>query len=420
MSLLDRLRPLADRQRAGLGLFAFHLLTPFSLAVSNILLGVLVLASPWTRKTAALDRLVPSRRGSGPLVASLLAYIGCLLSAIVASYDPSASARAVSEIFSLLTLVFALALVRDEAESRWLVGGVIAVSAVVASAGLLQFLQGLGDIEHRIRGPLSHYMTFSGVLLVADLLLVARLTCRGGWRRPLSLLALAAINVALIGSLTRSAWVALGVSLLVLVVLRAPRWLMLLPALAFAFVLLAPTPLLARFGSIVDLSDESNYDRLCMARAGMAMVAERPLFGIGPDLVKDRYPLYRHDSAPRYTVPHLHNSFLQLAAERGLPALGAYLALMAAAMVTALSRFRAEGGFAGPRADLLLGTLLALVAFNVAALFENNWGDSEVQRLVLFVLALPFVSGKSAVTSPTAARGPDPTLVYSRAPGASA
>ena len=40
------------------------------------------------------------------------------------------------------------------------------------------------------------------------------------------------------------------------------------------------------------------------------------------------------------------------------------------------------------RAALLV--MLALLAFNTAGLFENNWGDTEVQRVVLFVLALPF------------------------------
>ena len=34
--------------------------------------------------------------------------------------------------------------------------------------------------------------------------------------------------------------------------------------------------------------------------------------------------------------------------------------------------------------------MLALLAFNVAGLFENNWGDTEVQRPALFVLAIPF------------------------------
>jgi O-antigen ligase len=81
---------------------------------------------------------------------------------------------------------------------------------------------------------------------------------------------------------------------------------------------------------------------------------------------------------------------LQLGAESGLLALAAYLWMNGAAIGLALSRYRREGRLAGPRADLYLGAVLALVAFNVAGLFENNWGDTEVQRLALFALALPF------------------------------
>jgi hypothetical protein len=33
---------------------------------------------------------------------------------------------------------------------------------------------------------------------------------------------------------------------------------------------------------------------------------------------------------------------------------------------------------------------VALLAFNLAGLFENNWGDAEVKRLALFVLMMPF------------------------------
>jgi O-antigen ligase len=127
-----------------------------------------------------------------------------------------------------------------------------------------------------------------------------------------------------------------------------------------------------------------------MLEAGMTMVAERPLFGLGPEMVERRYPIYRPPSAPRFDVPHLHNSFLQLAAERGLPALLAYLAMSAASLWALHRCYRREGGSRGPRADLCLGAMLALLAFHVAGLFENNWGDTEVQRPVLFLLALPF------------------------------
>jgi O-antigen ligase len=378
-------------RRIGHFLYASHLLTLWSLGVSNVLLGLGLLAAPWTaRRPAALPR------AARWLLAGLAAYVVLLAAAILASYEPRTSARATSEAFNLASLLLALALVRGEEEARRLVDGAVGVASVVAGAGLFQLLLGMGDLQHRIRGPLSHYMTFSGVLLVADLLLAARLATRGGWRSPWRWLALGLLNVALLASLTRSAWLALAVALLVLLLVRAPRLLLAVPAAALLFVVVAPVPLLARLGSIADLSDESNYDRLCMAQAGLKMIAERPLFGIGPDLVKERYPIYRHPSAPRYTIPHLHNSLLQLAAERGLPALAAYGLMMGAAAAAALSRLRAEGGLAGPRADLYLGALLALLAFNVAGLFENNWGDTEVQRLALFVLALPFVAAPAA------------------------
>jgi O-antigen ligase len=321
-----------------------------------------------------------------------------LLVSVLASYEPARSARAVSELFTLLTLPLGLALLRSERAVRRLVDGLVAAGALVALYGLAQFLWDYGDIDRRIRGPFSHYMTFAGVLLLADLLLLGRLACGDGRRRAWHWLALAAINLALLGSLTRGAWVALALALSLLLALRAPRLLLAWPAALVVFVLAAPVPLLQRALSIVRLDDTSNYDRLCMATAGLAMVAERPLFGLGPELVEARYPIYRHPTAPRFQVPHLHNSFLQLAAERGLVSLGAYLGLMAAAIALALRRYRGEGGAAGPRADLHLGAALALVAFNLAGLFENNWGDTEVQRLALVVLALP--SALRAIAAP--------------------
>ena len=81
-----------------------------------------------------------------------------------------------------------------------------------------------------------------------------------------------------------------------------------------------------------------------------------------------------------------------LAAERGLLSLAAFLYLIALAARRAyvgLAEWRGGGG--GP-ADLHLGVLGALAAFAVAALFENNWGDAEVQRVILMLVALPFVA----------------------------
>src|SRR5260370_16703427 len=84
------------------------------------------------------------------------------------------------------------------------------------------------------------------------------------------------------------------------------------------------------------------------------MIAERPVVGLGPDMVDHRYEIYRQPTAPRYWVPHLHDSFLEMAAERGLPSLAAYLWMMIAGVRLALRRSQAEGGLAGGRAPPFL------------------------------------------------------------------
>ena len=177
------------------------------------------------------------------------------------------------------------------------------------------------------------------------------------------------INVALVGSLTRNAWLGLLVGAGWLVWMRRRRLLLIALPAALAFVVLAPVPVLARALSVTNLSDESSYDRLCMLEAGARMVAEHPLFGIGPNMVERLYPIYRHATASRLNVPHLHDSYIQLAAERGLPALASYLALLAVALARAWRGYRSDlaaghrAGEAGSRADLWLGVTAALMAF---------------------------------------------------------
>ena len=376
-------------ERLGYWLFSGHLLTVFGIALSNIILGAMLLTLPWTLRGRRADWGELS-----PMLVPLGVYGLWLVGSIAASFDPLTSVSGLRELFTLTALLLAPFLVRGEREVRGIVDGLIVVGVLLAGAGLAQYLVGYGDLDRRIRGPFSHYMTFSGLLLICDLLLIAAMILNPRRRRIWHWGALAILNVALLGTLTRSVWVGLGLTLTLYLLVRTPRWLLAYIPAAIVFVLVAPPQILARAESITDLQDRSNYDRLCMVEAGLTMVAERPLFGMGPEMVERRYPIYRPPSAPRYEVPHLHNSFLQLAAERGLPTLAAYLALLAGSAAVAWRRYVREGRDAGPCADLYVGMLLALLALNLAGLFENNWGDTEVQRPALFLLAIPFCLGR--------------------------
>ena len=126
-----------------------------------------------------------------------------------------------------------------------------------------------------------------------------------------------------------------------------------------------------------------------MALEALLEIGQSPT-QLGPGVVETRYPLYRHPTAPRAHRPHLHASYLQLAAEYGVLALVAFAAILTASFSQTLRNYRRDGGAAGPRADLHLGAAAALAAYALAAFFEDNWADTEVQKIALFVIALPF------------------------------
>ncbi len=320
-------------RRVGYIAYALHVWTVFGLFLSN-LAGVVTMA--------AVATLRPKLDGKAR---SVLFPIGlfsvCVLLSVVFSVDPGGSLGGARGLLSLLTLPFGLVLVRGRKQGRAVVDGLIVMATFAALWGLAQLLFGYGGIDHRIRGPFSHWMTFAGVLLIADMLLLAQLVSGREVHRAWRWLALLAVNLGLIACLTRGAWIAGAVGAIVVLLLRAPRWLALLgPALALV-LLLAPTPVRDRVTSIVDLSNFSNYDRLCMLEAGWRMARERPVFGHGPDMVRERYPIYRHPTAPRHWVPHLHNNVVQIAAEHGIVAAATFLWLMVAATWAAYSGFRA-------------------------------------------------------------------------------
>jgi O-antigen ligase len=189
---------------------------------------------------------------------------------------------------------------------------------------------------------------------------------------------------ALLISRTRSAWLGAILGLAAIGVLKAPRALLLLPAGLAAVLLLRPPQVMDR----LTLSDASSRDRFYMWHAGLDMLRDRPIFGQGPGMVLATYPRYRWPEAPNPRAPHLHDNFIQIAAERGLPCLVFWLWLMA--LLIRDSWRAARSGAYGA------GALAVLVAVIAAGAFEYNFGDSEVLMFTLLVSALPYVGAKPA------------------------
>jgi len=114
------------------------------------------------------------------------------------------------------------------------------------------------------------------------------------------------------------------------------------------------------------------------------MIAAHPLTGVGPNMVEKRYADYRGDDAVNKVNPHLHNNPLQIAAERGLPALALWLWF-----VVALCRDLQKRFASGSQRFLAAAALGSAMALLTAGFFEYNFGDSEVLMLFLIVATLP-------------------------------
>jgi putative inorganic carbon (HCO3(-)) transporter len=256
----------------------------------------------------------------------------------------------------------------------------------------------------RVRGPFSIYMTFGGVLLLGTLVFAACLI-NLPWRRMWWTVPAGSVTLAaLVLTYSRNAWLGLAVGAVGLI-LTGRRSIRLPAALivAIALALLAGSgPVASRARSIVNLSDPTIRDRLAMWRAGLAMIRDRPLFGVGPGEVRAWYQHYRRPEAVRPSTGHLHNSAIQIAAERGLPALLTWMWIWVVFFRDGgrvLARLPREPS---TRRALVSASLGGVAGFLVAGLFEHNFGDGEVVMVVYALMALPWIVARDLGTSPRA------------------
>ena len=204
-------------------------------------------------------------------------------------------------------------------------------------------------------------------------------------------IALAAISLpVLAATLSRGAWVACGVGLLVwgLLAWRArPRGVSggrlalaaaALAAVAFLVPLVTPLrpELLERLRQVADLSAPSTQSRFHLWRAGLSMAADHPVLGVGTDGYLAAFPRYR---TPAYwsiewngLSAKAHDELIQIAATQGM--LGVLAALLvvffAARAILRLSRHRdpaVRSGSAAAGGALAAFLVQGLVGFTVVS-----------------------------------------------------
>ena len=352
-----------------------------SIAVAQIAIACAGLA--WTLR--ALRHGVPALpRFALPLGI----YAGLTLLSAAFSRDPSVSVPDTKQLllFVLVPVVFEFA---RGARARTLVTVALTIGAASALVGIVQYgVLHYGGLGRRPQGTLSHWMTYSGTLMLVICAATARLlydTRDRGW----AAVAMPALVTSLALTLTRSAWVGVFAGVGTLFLLKDRRLIGVLPIVVAVVVAVAPSSVTDRVYSMFDRNDPTSRDRVAMLESGRAMVRDHPFTGVGPDMVSHVYPRYRVPWAVQPSNPHLHNVPMQIAAERGLPALAAWLWVIA-------SLVRGLWGMLGRTRTpaLAAGALAATAAMLAAGLFEYNFGDSEFLMLLLVLVTAPFAASR--------------------------
>ena len=279
---------------------------------------------------------------------------------------------------------------------------IITIGALEAIFGIVQYaILNFDHLQKRVQGSLTHYMTYSGVLMLVACTAAARIMFRRQDRTWPSIV-MPALLVALALTMSRNAWVGACVGIGLLFVLRDFRLVGLLPVAAALFLAFAPTPLTERLYSTFSLKDPTNRDRVAMIKSGLNIIRDYPLTGVGPDGIRLVYPKYRDASAERQLNPHLHNVPMQIAAERGLPALAIWIWF-----IVVLIRDLARKTRSSPMRSLPTAALAGVVAMLAAGMFEYNFGDSEFLMLFLLIVTLPYAADRvPASTAPAAIAHP--------------
>jgi len=334
------------------------------------------------------------------------------------SADPVSGRPQLRKFFVFVMLLVVSSAFRELADLRRLVLCWVGAGALTAARGLVQFgekyreaiFSGQSFYEYyvgeRITGFMSHWMTFSGQLVIVLLMLCAFLFFSPAARGKLlwyGLLSAGPLAAAIVLGFTRSIWLAGGVAGLYLVAFWRRRLLWAVPVLVAAGIWFAPPAVRNRVVSMFQPQKEidSNQHRIVCWRTGWEMIKAHPWLGLGPEQVGAQFDKYLppdiRKPLPSGWYGHLHSIYVHYAAERGVPTMLMLVWLLVKILFDFLAAVRRLPPGPGDAKFILHGAISVVLAILVAGIFELNLGDSEVLTMFLVVVAAGYVAREQAL-----------------------
>jgi hypothetical protein len=261
--------------------------------------------------------------------------------------------------------------------------------------------------DWRASGFYGHYVSYAEVLqliLALTVGLFVALPAKRSWIGALLTIAFLGFCFSLVLTITRASWGAFLISSTVILLLGAGRRAILIVGLLVVPLVLAGLFFLQQKRNVgfFDQTDNSTTWRQTVWREGFDLLVSKPrhlLVGIGMDSMKGHWREWGMFDNGRLPRGHMHSNLLQLALERGVPALILWLVLLGlyAVMLLRLTRDLRDSNDSrgseqplGPWIDrgIVLGALGGMIGFFASGLVHYNWGDSEVVMVFYFMMGL--------------------------------
>jgi O-antigen ligase len=373
----------------------------FSIALSQFLLALALMALVVSGQRLRLP----------PIKLPLTLFFFVTIAAVLSSADPYGGLPQIRKFFVFGTLLVVFNTFKTLAQIRTMLLAWTSIAVVSASTSFIQLAhrhrlaleQNANDygfyLDGRNTGLASHWMTFGAEQMIVLLMVLAFLLFssdrKGRW---IAIASLPVLWLSIVLGLTRSIFL-LGVPLGVFYLLWNRKRGVTAVAIAILAVasIAGPFQVRDRVISVMEPHKEvdSNLRRLIMVRTGWEMVKSHPLLGIGPEQIGPQFQRYAPADVkrplPKGWYGHLHNMYLQYAAERGIPALLLMLWLIGRILRDFRMALR-RGSLDRQASYWLYGAIATILAILAEGFFEYNLGDSEVLTMFLTVVSCGYLA----------------------------